>query len=148
MEIITKINAKDGGTVTIAEKQRFVFPEGLFGFEEFTDYALINSDYEPFLWFQSLQEPALAFLVVDPFVIRPDYEADIDDLSLGKIGITSPSQVLVLAILTVPPPPAPVTVNLQGPLVINKASNICLQAVLSDERWTTRHTVTGGTAPC
>jgi flagellar assembly factor FliW len=144
MEIATKTRGK----VDVSEKQRLFFPEGLFGFEEFTDYALIDSEYEPFLWLQSLQESTLAFLVADPFLVRSDYEADIDEQSLAKIKVTSPSQVLVLAILTVASSPAPVTINLQGPLVVNKATNTCLQAVLSDPRWTTRHPVKQGDGPC
>jgi flagellar assembly factor FliW len=133
------IETKTRGTVEIDEKQKLFFPQGLLGFEDYTGYALIESEYEPFYWLQSLQDRTLAFLVVDPFFIRKDYEADIDDCGLELIGSPAAEDLLVLAILTVPQGSGPVTVNLQGPLVANKRTNQCFQAVLSDPRWTTRH---------
>ncbi|MDR3285016.1 MAG: flagellar assembly protein FliW [Treponema sp.] len=133
------VETKTRGTVEISEKQQLLFPQGLLGFEDCTGYALIESEYEPFYWLQSLQDRNLAFLVVDPFLIRKDYEADIDDRALERIDSPSAEDLLVLAILTVPQGNGPVTVNLQGPLVINKRTNRCFQAVLGDPRWTTRH---------
>jgi flagellar assembly factor FliW len=115
------------------------FPEGLLGFEDYKDYELAAAEYEPFLRLTSTQDNALSFLVVDPFVLRADYETDIDDRDLAKIGVTEPADVLVLAILTVPKDSSPVTVNLQGPLIINKRTNAGFQAVLADPRWTTKH---------
>jgi flagellar assembly factor FliW len=115
------------------------FPEGLLGFEDYTDYELAAAEYEPFLRLQSLQDSALSFWVVDPFIIRADYETDIDDHDLAKIGVTEPADVLVLVILTIPKDGSAVTVNLQGPLIINKRTNTGFQAVLTDPRWTTKH---------
>jgi flagellar assembly factor FliW len=135
------LQTKTKGTVTIEDTQRFFFAHGLFGFETCTEFALIEAEYEPFFWLQSMQEPALAFLTVDPFLIRSDYELDIDDKNLGDIGITNPSDVTVLAIVTLPKDGRPVTVNLQGPLVVNKRANKGFQAVLSDPRWHTKHII-------
>jgi flagellar assembly factor FliW len=136
------IETKNQGTVTISDKQKIRVAEGLYGFEDYHDYALIDSRCPPYFWLQSLEEKALAFLVVDPFLIRSDYEADIDDDALASVGIRSPAEVLVLAILTVPEDGAAPTVNLRGPLIVNKRTGACFQAVLTDKRWTTRHGVT------
>jgi flagellar assembly factor FliW len=135
------VQTKTLGTVSITDKQKIFFPSGLFGFETYTEFALVEAEYHPFLWLQSLQEKTLAFLVVDPFLICHDYELDIDDASLAPIGITSPSDVCVLAVITVPSGGAPVTVNLQGPLVICKNNNTGMQVIVSDPRWTTKHNI-------
>jgi flagellar assembly factor FliW len=136
------VQTKTQGIVQITDEQKLEFVIGLLGFEEATHFALIPSNYEPFYWMQSLQHPTLAFLVVDPFLIRHDYEVDIDDKSLVSIGITTPSDVSVLAIVTVPSKPGqPVTVNLQGPIVVNKTNRKCFQAVLHDTQWGTRHEI-------
>lgn len=125
----------------VEQKQIVTFPDGLFGFEDYKKYAIIESEYTPFIWLQSLDDEKLAFLIVDPFIICADYEADIDDENLSKIGINTPEDVIVMAIVTVPSDGSHITANLQGPIVINKKNNMCEQIILSDNRWTTKHDI-------
>ena len=134
MELITKARGK----ITVSEDHLITIPEGLFGFEQYTKYALVDSDYEPFLWLQSCENPNLAFLIVDPFLICNEYETDIDDASLNKIGITKPEDIIIMTIVTVPQDGSTITANFQGPLVINKKNHKCMQAILSDNRWSTK----------
>ena len=95
MDVRTKI----GTTVQIQDKDILEIPEGLFGFEEYKKYAIYESEYAPFMWMQSMEEPSLAFLIVDPFLVADDYELDVDDKALAKIGITNPAEVCVMAIV-------------------------------------------------
>lgn len=136
-----QVETKAKGVITVDDSQKLTFPEGLFGFEQFTEYVLFESEYEPFLWLQSTEKTALAFLVVDPFLICDDYELDVDDRVLSRIQVSSPSDVFVLAIITVPAEGNPVTLNLQGPVIVNKKNNQCLQVVISDPRWGTKHDI-------
>lgn len=134
MEILTKTKGK----IEIASDRLLTIPEGLLGFEKYTKYALVDCDCEPFIWLQSCENPNLAFLIVDPFLICADYEADIDDDSLSKINIKSPEDIIIMTIVTVPHDDSAITANFQGPLVINKKNKMCMQAILSDNRWTTK----------
>ncbi len=136
-----QVKTKTMGTIEVSPERMIKMPVGLFGFEEYTDYILINSEYEPLIWLQSLQDQNLAFLLIDPFLIGDDYEIDVDDKTLAKIGITQPSDVVVFSIVTVPNDGGPVTANLQGPLIINKKNKEALQVVLSDPKWTTKHNI-------
>lgn len=135
------VKTKTMGTVSIEEKQIITFPNGLYGFQEYHKFAIIEAEYQPFFWLQSIEEPGLAFLIVDPFLIVNDYELDIDDRTLSEIGIDSPGDVVLFAIITVPADGGPVTANLQGPLVINRKNNVALQVILSDSKWTTKHNI-------
>lgn len=134
MEIITKAMGK----MDVPEDKIFEFPEGLYGFEDYKKFALLDSDYDPFLWLQSVDEPNLAFLIVDPFLICGDYETDIDDESLKKIDITKPEDIIIMTIVTIPATGTPITANFQGPLVINKSKKKCMQVILNDNRWSTK----------
>ncbi|MBP5519466.1 MAG: flagellar assembly protein FliW [Treponema sp.] len=134
MELLTKARGK----VTITEDRLITIPAGLFGFEQYTKYALVDSDYEPFIWLQSCEDSNLAFLLVDPFLICSEYETDIDDESLAKIGITKPEDIIIMTIVTVPHDGSSITANFQGPLVINKKNHQCMQAILNDNRWSTK----------
>jgi flagellar assembly factor FliW len=135
------IQTKAMGTVTVSDKQLLFFPEGLFGFEEIHNYALLEAEQKPFMWLQSIEKPELAFLLIDPFLFRFDYELDVDDITLGDIGVSSPSDVYVLAIITIPPEGAPITANLRGPLVINKNNNNAIQTILPDPKWQIKHDI-------
>lgn len=134
MEIITKARGK----IEVSDDKLLTIPEGLFGFENFTKFAIIESEYEPFLWLQSVEDQNLAFLIVDPFLICSDYETDIDDETLLKIDIKKPEELIIMTIVTVPGDGSPITANFQGPLVINKNNKKCMQVILNDTRWTTK----------
>ena len=136
-----QVKTRTMGTVEVAEEWLISIPSGLFGCEEYTDFALVDSEYEPLIWFQSLQEPNLAFLLIDPFIIADDYEADIDDSELLRIGIKDPADVSVFTIVTVPGDGGPVTANFQGPLIINKKNHLCMQAILDGSKYTTKHNI-------
>ncbi|MCM1321073.1 MAG: flagellar assembly protein FliW [Bacteroides sp.] len=126
---------------TKESEKKLTLPYGLFGFDSYTEFSLSESAYKPFLWLQSLQDTTLAFLTVDPFVFFPEYEIDVDDASLEKINIASAADVQVLVIITVPGGGKPITANLQGPLIVNKKNNKCMQVVLEDSRWQTKHRI-------
>lgn len=134
MEVRTKAN----GIVNVDEKQLVTFPEGLLGFEKYTKFALIDSEYEPFIWLQSTEESNLAFLMIDPFLICSDYEADIDDSALRNIGVDSAEDIIIMTLVTIPKDGSAITANFLGPVVINKKNRKCLQVILNDSRWTTK----------
>lgn len=134
MEVKTKAN----GIVNVDEKQLVTFPEGLLGFEKYTKFALIDSEYEPFIWLQSTEESNLAFLMIDPFLICSEYEADIDDSALRNIGVDSAEDIIIMTLVTIPKDGSAITANFLGPVVINKKNRKCLQVILNDSRWTTK----------
>lgn len=136
-----KLKTKTMGEVLVDEKQIVDFPSGLFGFEEYHKYAIIEAEYKPFYWLQSVDESGLAFIIVDPFLIINDYSLDIDDKTLSEIGIKSPEDVVLFSILTIPIDGTAVTANLQGPIVVNKNNNKALQVILSDSKWTTKYNI-------
>lgn len=135
------VKTKTMGTVRVDSDKIIKFPHGILGFENYHDYAVIDSEYKPFLWMQSLDEQNLAFLVIDPFIIAENYELDVDDKTLGEIEVEAASDVVVFAIVTIPADGGPVTANLQGPVVINRKNNEAMQFILSDTRWTTKFNI-------
>jgi flagellar assembly factor FliW len=134
-----KVLTKAYGTVEVNERQKITFPSGLFGFESLKDYVLLDAAQQPFYWLQSLDEVNIAFILIDPFIFRPDYEMDISNEELLPIGITESEKAVIFSIVTIPPDNGPMTANLQGPLVINRDSRLGIQAILTDSRWKTKH---------
>lgn len=141
-----EIETKAMGRVSILEKQIINLSQGFYGFGQCHSFALIDAKQKPFIWVQSMDKPELAFLAIDPFIFRPDYEIDIEDSLLAPLKIASPSDVLVFVLITIPTDGSPITANLQGPLIINRENNEAMQAILSDPRWQTKHDLVAETA--
>lgn len=136
-----RVTTKAYGEIEVDERQLLDFPAGLLGFEKFRRYALLDARQKPFFYLQSLDLPELAFILIDPFLFRPDYTIDVADEYLGEIGVTEPADVLVLAIVTAPAEGGAITANLMGPLVISKSRRLGIQAVLGDSRWRVKHDI-------
>jgi len=141
MEGTMRVKTKAYGEIDADERQRVSFPAGLLGFERFKDYILLDAQQKPFFYLQSIDVPDLAFILIDPFLFRPDYSLDVNDDNLGEIGLSQPDDVLVFAIVTVPGEGGAVTANLMGPLIINKQNRLGMQTVLGDSRWRVKHDI-------
>jgi flagellar assembly factor FliW len=136
-----KVNTKAYGSIELDDRQLITFPRGLLGFEKYHDFALLNATQEPFFYLQSLEATEIAFILIDPFLFRPDYELDVSDEELVFIGVKDQKDVLVFSLVTIPPTGGPMTANLMGPLVINRDSRQAAQVVLADPRWLTKHDI-------
>lgn len=133
-----QIQTKAGKTIDISEDKFYTFKNGVIGFEKYHKYVLLPGDVDPFVLLQSTEDANLAFLLVDPFLVSNEYEVDVDNETLRVIGNPDPADVTVLTIVTVPRNGGPITANFLGPIVINKSNRECVQAILSDEKWTTK----------
>lgn len=135
------------GTIEVNSEDIVIFPEGPLGFPDCTRFTLVEEERsQPFMMLQSLDNPTLAFVVVDPLVVRPDYHFNVtlNDLKLIKADDTE--QLVVYSIVTMAKELQDVTVNLQGPLVINPDARIGHQFVLIDSDYSTREQLLGGDA--
>ena len=135
-----KVQTKAYGLIDVDERQKVSFPTGLFGFESIKNYVLIDAEKQPFYWLQSTDVEHIAFIIVNPFSFRPDYELDIDDDLVKEIGISNPEDALIFSIVTIAPS-GQMTANLQGPLIINRKTRIGKQGILNDPRWKTKHDI-------
>jgi len=112
------------------------FSSGLPGFPDATRFELRpwgeESDENPFWLLDSLDRDDLAFVVCPPWTFYPEYDFNLDDMTAARIGLRSPTDVIALAIVTVGERPEDSTINLLGPLVINRNTGEAVQVVLSE----------------
>ena len=127
------------GQVEVKSEDIVIFPDGLLGFPDCTRYTLIDEDRAaPFRMLQSLENPALAFVVIDPLVVRQDYHFNVTKEDLEQIKTDTTENLQVLSIVTMSRDIRDVTVNLQGPLVVNPESKLGHQFVLIETDYTTK----------
>ncbi len=105
-------------------------PTGLLGFEEIKDYVLTtNPEEQPFAWLQVQDNSSLAFVVMDPFVALAEYQPDIPQTDVDFLKLKEPDDALLLCIVTIHNHQR-ATVNLKGPIVINRHTHIAKQVII------------------
>jgi flagellar assembly factor FliW len=124
----------------VTDDQIITFPSGLVGCADWRRFVLLSDDEAPALHvLQSLDEPAISFLVTGPVLVEPDYRVAIGAPELTRLGLTRPDEAVVLCILTARGDPPRITANLMGPIVINPATRLAVQLVLADSPYGTQH---------
>lgn len=135
-----KVETTRFGVVEIDETSLVSLPDGLLGFEEYRQYCLIqHRPSASFRWLQSVEEPSLAFVVVDPSEHFQDYEIEIGDSDIHKIQLRGAEDAMVLVIVSIRDGGKSITANLAAPIIVNSKNLTAAQIVLQDERYETRH---------
>lgn len=129
------------GEIQINEENILDFEEGILGFEDIHKFGIINSEdpESPFKWIQAIENPELAFALVDPFAIKKDYDFEIKDENASSLGIASPSQVAVFAIVVIPEDTKKISMNLKAPIIVNTDNKKAAQVILDSDKYTVRH---------
>ena len=105
------------------------FPSGLLGFEQRKKFALVGRKQEaPFIWLEAQDDSRLAFIVVAPKQVAPEYQPELSEEDAKLLGLNSSSDALLLSIVTVSGH-GHATINLKGPLVINARTRTGKQIV-------------------
>ena len=126
----TLVEPIPAGTQTAPPISNIVhFPSGLLGFEQRKKFAVVGRAQEaPFLWLEAQDDSHLAFIVVGPKQVAPDYQPELSDEDAKFLGLNSSNDALVLGIVTLLEH-GQATINLKGPLVINARTRIGKQIV-------------------
>jgi flagellar assembly factor FliW len=128
--------------------QSIRLPEGLVGFPEYKSFELLYApDQLPFIWLRLHGPDPLHFVVIEPGGIIPDYEPELFDEDAAFLGLAAPAETMVLNIVTVKPGlQATATVNLSGPIIVNRRTGIAKQCVLANYgRYSARHPLVDNT---
>lgn len=132
------------GKIEVSENQIITMPNGLLGFSNARLYTLLDDEVgSPFRWFQSLEDETLAFVTIDPQIAISDYTIALSKDHLNKLEAGNVQDLNVLVIVTMTKDIKDVTINLQGPLVINQDKKIGMQLVIPDGKYSTRHPLFG-----
>ena len=135
-----KVQTTRFGTIDVTEEDVVTLAEGMLGFSEDTRFTLVPDELgEPFQWMQSLEEPSLAFVVIEPSRVLTEYHFSVKRDQIKALETDDVEDLQVYVIVTMASSIMDVTVNLQGPIVINKHTHIGQQIVLNDPKFSTRH---------
>lgn len=130
-----KIKTTRFGIISIEKDKIIDMPCGMAGFPSHRQFVLFqHKDNSPFLWYQSIEDPVLAFVITNPCLFMPDYkinmESVLDDLSWKK---DCDDDCLEFYVVVNIPRGAPekMTANLIGPILINNRNRQAVQMIIS-----------------
>jgi flagellar assembly factor FliW len=128
------------GEIEVAESDIITFKNGIFGFPSDTRFCIVDiADDTLILWLQSLDNPQLAFPILEPKIFKPDYSVRLSATELRELELTNLSQSAVFSVLTIPADIKEMTANLKAPLVINLKRQIGRQVVLQENEYVIKH---------
>ena len=121
-----------------------ILPQGLIGFAAHKRAELLYMpDNLPFLWMKLHGPETILFIVIEPGGIIPGYEPEVFEEDAIQLDLRDPSEAMILNIVTLQrQQPVEATVNLIGPLVVNRRTRIGRQLVISNySRFSAHHSL-------
>jgi flagellar assembly factor FliW len=130
------IKTKRFGQLTIGEDEIIEVPQGILGFPEYRHYCLIDpGDDTLIVWLQSVEDPEVAFALLEPKLFKPDYVVHLSGAELRELQLKNVNQAAVFSILTIPDDIVQMTANLKAPIVINLKDQIAKQVILQENEY-------------
>ena len=124
-------------------ENQLLLPQGLIGFADYQRAELVYMpDHLPFLWLKLHRGPeSIHFIVIEPAGMVPGYEPELFDEDAEQLDLRSPAEAMLLNIVTLRrQQPVDATVNLIGPIVVNRRTRVGRQLVISNySRYSSHH---------
>lgn len=125
------------GEIEIDESKIITFEDGIIGFPDMKKFTLIfdeEKEGRPSIsWLQSMDEPEVAFPVMDPLFVCETYNPSVEDELLKNLGTIKEDNLYVLVTVTVPQNIKELAVNLKAPIVINTDTRKASQIIVEDD---------------
>ncbi len=130
------------GTIEVKDESIVHIKDGMLGFEECTNYALLEDQPENAIkWMQAVENPAVAFMVINPNEFFPDYEVELTDDQADSLTLTAPSDCVMFTTVSISKDKTVVTTNLVGPIILNIHTMEGRQIALQDDLYSTKHAI-------
>ena len=136
-----KLQTKYFGEIEYDADDILTFPNGLYGFDNEHEFLLIpfeGSDGS-LLCLQSRATSTLAFILMDPFALQPDYMPVLQKAELSALGVKDSGDLCYYVMCVVKQPVGDSTVNLKCPVASNPTTRVSVQVILDTDRYGMRH---------
>lgn len=136
-----KLQTKYFGEIEYDADDILTFPSGLYGFDEEREFLLIpfEGGEGSLLCLQSRKTPTLAFILMDPFALQPDYAPVLQRAELSALGVKDSGDLCYYVMCVVKQPVGDSTVNLKCPVAINPTTRVSVQVILDSPEYGMRH---------
>ena len=131
---MVNLSTNNFGNLSIEKENIITFEQGLLGFEELKQFAIIDvEECLPFEWLVSVEDPIVAFPILNPTLFFSDYKPSLSKDDLVLLNIKKEKDVEMFCIVTLGKKPEDVTLNLKGPILINMKNKMGKQVVITED---------------
>jgi flagellar assembly factor FliW len=125
------------GPLDIDEEKIITMTTPFLGFTAERRFILLpHGPDSVFWWLQSVDNPDLAFVVIQPAKIVPQFQPAIPAQLRQEVQATTPEELEILVILTIPKGrPEEMTANLLGPVILNPIKRLAKQILLDPAQY-------------
>lgn len=139
------VKTKYFGEKDLPDEKIITLEKGLMGFDQYKKYTILYDCEKEggtnISWFQSVDEPSLALPVINPLIVKEDYNPTVEDELLEGLGDLNDDNLVILITMTVPPELEKMTVNLKAPIIINADTRKGAQVIVENQEYEVRYKV-------
>ena len=98
----------------------------------------------PFYWYQCVDDPDLSFVIINPYLFKPDYSVDLKPRSLKEMSWEADGEEsleLYVVVNAFNGAPDKITANLIGPLLINTRRWEAVQMVIHNNSYSHKYPI-------
>ncbi len=108
------------GVIDVPRKDVFELSTPLLGIPDTTSFFFMQEEsIAPFFWIQSVDDPEMTLIVVEPHHFFRHYSPRLQLSDLKDVGASHPGEVRIFAIVVLPDDMSKMTANLRRPLIVN-----------------------------
>ena len=131
-----RIESNRFGQLEVPDDKLIKMERPILGFENLGQFCLVEiDDLGPFLWLQAVDDPQVAFLLVNPVVFFPDYSITVNPNEIAELKVDNVANVETYVIVTIDSQSSRIYANLQGPILINNTNRLAKQLVLVNSEY-------------
>lgn len=139
------IQTKYFGEIDLTDEKIITLEKGLMGFDEFKQYTILydceKEEGTNISWFQSVEEPTLALPVINPLIVKEDYNPVVEDELLQALGDINEENLVILITMTVPENLEEMSVNLKAPIIINADTRKGAQIIVENQDYEVKYKI-------
>ena len=125
------------GEIDITEDKIITLENGMIGLPEYQTFALIFDEASEkkasVMWLQSMDDPETAFPVMQPNLVKEDYNPTVNEEMLSPLGTLTDENTYVLVTLTARSDIRQTSVNLKAPIIINTDTKKGCQIIIDGD---------------
>lgn len=142
-EYMKVIKSRFLGEVNVDEADALNFAGSIMGFENYSEFYLLDNNRDKnsiFKILQSSEDENLSWIVINPFIPFPDYELEVHDSDTTSLYIENKEDVVAMVMVTIVDGDYHnMTANLLGPIIINLKNKLAKQCIVKSDKYNTKH---------
>lgn len=140
-----KVNTRIFGEVDVAEEKLLTFDNGIIGLENMKRFVLLydseKGEGDTITWLQSIDDADFAMPVINPYMVKQDYNPMVEDEMLVSLGELNPEDLMVFTTIKVPADITQMTVNFKAPIIIHAKTRKGCQIIAENDDYLVRQPI-------